>query len=122
LIEERGCNMDFVPYSLAHGIGIAIAALFIILIMSFRKKLREPAANRRIRLGMVALLVCCELSLQVWYAVTNNFGLQSFPFQLCSIMMWLSAVLLLTRNRKLFDITFFLGIIGAMQALLTFIK
>lgn len=111
--------MEFEPYSLAHGMGIAIAALLITLIISFRRKLREPAINRRMRLGMVALLLGCEISLQLWYAVTDNFGLYSLPFQLCSIMMWLSAALLLTRNRKLYDITFFLGIMGAMQALLT---
>ncbi|WP_373230000.1 TIGR02206 family membrane protein [Cohnella sp.] len=111
--------MGFVIFSLAHGIGIAMAVLFIILIISFRRKLRNPAANRRMRFGMIAILAGCEISLQVWYAVTDNFGLHSFPFQLCSIMMWLSAAVLLTRNRKLCDITFFLGIMGAMQALLT---
>lgn len=111
--------MGFVPFSLAHGMGIAMAALFIILILSFRKKLKEPVNSRRFRLGLVVMLVGCELSLQAWYAVTDNFGLHSLPLQLCSIMMWLSAALLLTRNRKLYDITFFLGIIGALQAILT---
>jgi len=34
-------------------------------------------------------------------------------------MMWLSIALLLNRNHKLYEITFFLGILGAVQALIT---
>lgn len=111
--------MEFVPFSLAHGMGIGMAAIIIVGIMSFRRKLKEPSLNRLARVGLVTLLVGCEISLQIWYAATDNFGLHSLPFQLCSIMMWLSAALLLTRSRKLYEITFFLGIMGAMQALLT---
>jgi hypothetical integral membrane protein (TIGR02206 family) len=111
--------MAFEPFSIAHDMGLAMAAAFVIVIIVFRKRLREPAVNRIARYGLAALLVSCELSLQVWYAVTDNWGWYSLPFQLCSIMMWLSAALLLTRNRRLYEITFFLGIMGALQALLT---
>lgn len=111
--------MAFEPFSLAHGFGLAMAAAFVIVIIAFRKRLREPRFNRWARYALIGVLVCCEISLQVWYAVTDNWGLHSLPFQLCSIMMWLSALLLLSRNRKLYEITFFLGIMGALQALLT---
>jgi hypothetical integral membrane protein (TIGR02206 family) len=111
--------MAFEPFSIAHDMGLALAAAFVIAISAFRKKLREPGINRLVRYGLAALLVSCELSLQVWYVVTDNWGWNSLPFQLCSIMMWLSAALLLTRNRRLYEITFFLGIMGALQALLT---
>ncbi len=103
-----------------HGIRtVLVSAFHGAGIGCFRKKLREPVLNRIARFGLVAVLVGCEISLQAWYAVTDNWGLHSLPFQLCSIMMWLSAVLLLNRSRKLYEITFFLGILGAMQALLT---
>jgi hypothetical integral membrane protein (TIGR02206 family) len=111
--------MAFEPFSIAHDMGLALAAAFVIAICAFRKNLREPTVNRIARYGLAALLVSCEPALQVWYAVTNNWGWYSLPFQLCSIMMWLSAALLLTRNRRLYEITFFLGIMGALQALLT---
>jgi hypothetical integral membrane protein (TIGR02206 family) len=111
--------MEFEPFTLAHGMGLVIAAAFVILIIVFRKKLRKPAAGKLARYGLAALLVSCEIALQVWYAVTDNWGLYSLPFQLCSLMMWMSAALLLTRRKKLYEITFFLGIIGALQALLT---
>ncbi|BBI32987.1 YwaF family protein [Cohnella abietis] len=111
--------MTFVPFSWAHLLGLAIAVVTVVVMVSFREKLREPKNNRKARYGLVIVLVGCEISLQVWYGLTDNWGLQSLPFQLCSMMMWLSALLLLTRNRKLYEITFFLGIMGALQALLT---
>ncbi|QMV44120.1 YwaF family protein [Cohnella cholangitidis] len=111
--------MAFIPFSWAHGLGLAMAAAIVLGVVIFRKSLRTTRSNRSARYALVAVLVGCELSLQVWYGLTDNWGLYSLPFQLCSIMMWLSALLLLTRNRRLYEITFFLGIMGAMQALLT---
>ncbi|RED61760.1 TIGR02206 family membrane protein [Cohnella lupini] len=111
--------MAFEAFSLAHGLGVAIAAAILLGIVVFRGKLREKRTNRVARYALVAILVGCELSLQAWYGLTDNWGLQSLPFQLCSIMMWLSALLLLTRNRHLYEMTFFLGIMGALQALIT---
>lgn len=111
--------MEFEPFSPAHGIGLLLAAAIVIGIIGFRRKLRMADLNRTVRIGLALFLVSCEAALYIWYAVTDNWGLHSLPFQLCSIMMWLSAGLLLTRNRKLYEVTFFIGILGAVQALLT---
>lgn len=111
--------MEFEPFSIAHVLGIAMGVLFVIIMVIFRRRLREPRINRLTRIAIAGILFSCEFSLHVWYAVTSNYGLYSLPFQLCSIMMWLSIVLLLNRNHKLYEITFFLGILGAVQALLT---
>jgi hypothetical integral membrane protein (TIGR02206 family) len=111
--------MPFEAFSLAHFAGMAMTVAIVLLIAVFRVQLRGSTANRNARYAMAGLLVGCELALQVWYARTDNWGLQSLPFQLCSMMMWLSAALLLTRNPKLYEVTFFLGIMGALQALLT---
>ncbi|RKP57273.1 TIGR02206 family membrane protein [Cohnella endophytica] len=112
--------MEFEAFSWAHALGVAMAAVIVIGIIGFRGRLRvTPTANRNVRYALVAVLVGSELSLQTWYGITHNWGLYSLPFQLCSIMIWLSAIVLLTRSRKLFELTFFLGIMGAMQALLT---
>ncbi|PRX60579.1 putative integral membrane protein (TIGR02206 family) [Cohnella sp. SGD-V74] len=110
---------DFAPFSAAHALGMAMAAAIVVGIVLFRRRFRTPRANRGARYALVAILVVCELSLQAWYGITDNWGLHSLPLQLCSVMMWLSAIALLTRSRRLYEVTFFLGIIGAMQALLT---
>jgi hypothetical integral membrane protein (TIGR02206 family) len=111
--------MAFEPFTGAHGWGIAMAAVFSVGILGYRRRLRQSKVDRIVRTLLAAMLIGSEVSLYSWYTLTNNWGLQSLPFQLCSIMVWLSAALLLTRNRKLYDVAFFLGIIGALQALLT---
>ncbi len=111
--------MVFEPYTAGHALGLAMAAAIIGGIILFRKRLNTPRANRGARYALVAILIGCELALQAWYGVTQNWGLHSLPLQLCSVMMWLSAIVLLTRSRKLYEVTFFIGILGALQALLT---
>ncbi|MFC5467994.1 TIGR02206 family membrane protein [Cohnella suwonensis] len=112
--------MAFEAYSWAHGLGVAMAAAIVAGIVGFRGRLRSGAkTNRYARYALAAILIGSELSLQAWYGITRNWGVNSLPFQLCSIMIWLSAAVLLTRNRKLFEVNFFLGIMGALQALAT---
>ncbi|QTH44640.1 TIGR02206 family membrane protein [Cohnella sp. LGH] len=111
--------MVFEPYTAGHALGLAMAAAIIGGIILFRKRLNTPRTNRGARYALVAILIGCELALQAWYWVTHNWGLHSLPLQLCSVMMWLSAIVLLTRSRKLYEVTFFIGILGALQALLT---
>ncbi|MFX3633108.1 MAG: TIGR02206 family membrane protein [Candidatus Pristimantibacillus sp.] len=111
--------MAFEIGSQAHIAALVATGVVCSAIILFRERLRRPRIHVLFRYVMAGLLVCCELSLQIWYVVSDNWGLHSFPFQLCSLMVLLSAALLLTRNRKLNDIVFFLGILGALQALLT---
>lgn len=109
----------FQPFTWAHAIGFAIGAAFAVGILVYRRRLREAKADPLARTILAGILIGGELSLYGWYTLTDNWGLYSLPFQLCSIMVWATAAMLLTESRRLYDITFFLGILGAMQALLT---
>ncbi|WP_042159748.1 TIGR02206 family membrane protein [Paenibacillus gorillae] len=94
---------------------LVVAAAIILL----RQPLRKPGTNKAVRCTLAALLVACELSFQSWYVLGGTWGVHALPFQLCSMMVLFSAVLLISRNAKLGDVVFFLGILGALQALLT---
>src|SRR5690606_7291799 len=109
----------FEPFADAHWaalIGLMIAVCAVLL---FRSRLRDSRVNRRVRIIIALVLGASELSLHVWYALTDGWGIDTLPFQLCSIMVWLSAAALLTRVHKLYDAVFFLGLLGALQAMLT---
>ncbi|MUT66228.1 TIGR02206 family membrane protein [Paenibacillus sp. NEAU-GSW1] len=93
----------------------AIAAAIVLL----RKPLRKQRVNSAFSNMLAALLIACEVSFQCWYIIEGDWGVHSLPLQLCSMMVLLSAAFLVTRKRKLGDIVFFLGLLGAMQALLT---
>ncbi|WEK55516.1 MAG: TIGR02206 family membrane protein [Candidatus Cohnella colombiensis] len=119
LLSRRGNEMAFVPFGIAHVIGILLSVVMVFVIIHRRQWLRKTNVDRIARYSLAGLLIGCEVSLYIWYEVTDNWGLHSLPFQLCSIMMWLSAALLLTRNHRLYEIGYFLGILGAIQAILT---
>ncbi|HZG87686.1 TIGR02206 family membrane protein [Paenibacillus sp.] len=109
----------FVLFSIAHWAGLIAAALVVAAIVAARRQLRHPARNRAFRYGLAAALAGSELALYAWYTATGQWGLYALPFQLCTMTLWISVLALVTKSRIAFEISFFLGILGAMQALLT---
>lgn len=111
--------MMFEAFTTSHYAGMGMAVVLVAAIIAFRSLLRRPRADRIARYVLAALLVGSEISLYISYEVQDNWGVHSLPFQLCSLMIWISAALLVTRHRILYEIALFLGILGAMQAILT---
>lgn len=109
----------FVMFSLPHTAGLAFTVLAVVGIILIRMKLKAPKQQRRVRLGLAALLAGSEAALYTWFTVTEQWGWFALPFQLCTLTLWLSVAVLLTRNKGLYEIAFFLGILGATQAILT---
>ena len=111
--------MTFEPFSPAHWAAILFTSAVVAAIIGLRARLRGAAADRAFRIGLAVLLIASEISLYTWYSVEQMWGYFALPFQLCTMMVWVSAAMLLTKSRKLYEIGFFLGILGALQALLT---
>ncbi|WP_276352056.1 TIGR02206 family membrane protein [Cohnella caldifontis] len=111
--------MAFQPFSPAHWAAIGFTAVVSAAVILFRARLRGPRADRWARRTLAGLLIVSEISLYAWYSVSHGWGLFALPFQLCTITLWVSAAALLTGRKALYEISFFLGILGAVQALLT---
>nr|WP_255570235.1 TIGR02206 family membrane protein [Cohnella sp. CFH 77786] len=105
--------------SSAHWAAMAFTALVAGTIIAFRTRLRKAAADRTARLGLASVLIASEVSLYVWYGFTGNWGLHALPFQLCTMTLWLSVAALLSGNPRLSEPVFFLGVLGALQAVVT---
>ncbi|MFD1781056.1 TIGR02206 family membrane protein [Fredinandcohnia salidurans] len=104
--------------SLSHVVMLGLLFASGILLFMFRTKLTKRKSA--IRYSLAFFLLASELSLYIWYLKTGVWDpVDSLPFQLCSISLLLSIIMLLTRKLFLFEITYFLGIGGAMQAMLT---
>lgn len=81
---------------------------------------KEGKRSKYGRLLLAALLLVCEIALNIWYVQQNVFQVQdTLPLELCSISMYLCTLMLFFRSRLLFQIAYFAGIGGALQALLT---
>lgn len=111
--------MEFIPFTSPHWAGIALTVAASIAIIVWRAALRRPQANRAVRAALAAALIGSDAAFHLSYAAAGAWGVQTLPLQLCSMTLWLSVILMMTRSRKLCDVTFFLGVLGALQATLT---
>lgn len=115
--DYTGAPFDL--FGTAHLIALAIVVLFIIAIVILRKRF-SPQSRLYFRYGIATLLVVNETAWHVWNYLTGQWTVQTMlPLHLCSVLVWLSAYMLVTRSHAIFEFAYFLGIAGATQALLT---
>lgn len=117
---EPGSESVFQLFSAVHLLTLGVFAAVIVAMFLFRKTLREEYANRTARIALFLMLILSEVSLQVWLWWSGHWTYQySLPLHLSSISIILSAILLLTRNYRLFEFTYFAGVGSALQAMIT---
>jgi hypothetical integral membrane protein (TIGR02206 family) len=111
----------FVMFSTSHLISIALCMLIAISLFVFRKQIQSSRSARDfIRYFLAGLLILMEVSLDAWNISEGIWELDyNLPLELCSITLLLSIVMLFTRSRLLYQVLFFAGIGGALQAILT---
>ncbi|MCF7797081.1 MAG: TIGR02206 family membrane protein [Lentisphaeria bacterium] len=81
---------------------------------------RDPDIDLRIRYGLAAVLIAQELSLNLWRLMNHTWSpANSLPLHLCGVSVVLSAIMLVNKNYLLYEINYFWGLGGAVQALLT---
>jgi hypothetical integral membrane protein (TIGR02206 family) len=106
--------------SSSHLFMVGLLVLLAILLYFFREQIRGTKWAQVFRLLLILTLIISEVTLTIWYNYTGNWDpVDTLPLQLCSISLILSVLMLITRNHLLFEITFFLGVGGALQAMLT---
>lgn len=111
-------NIRFEMWDKTHLLTLFIILIMLISIYFFRENLRP---HRRIIYVSVALvLLLSRISLDFWYVRTGSWDISlSLPLELCSIASLLSAFMLLTRNKFLVEVLYFIAIAGSLQALVT---
>jgi hypothetical integral membrane protein (TIGR02206 family) len=103
------------PHLVALALILAASVALLVVGQRFPASWRVPT-----RIALATLLVVQELCLHAWWLVTGQWTLQeSLPFHLCSVAVWLSAAMLVTRSHMLYEFCYLLGIAGALQALIT---
>ena len=109
----------FVLFSTSHLIAIGITILFNLGFLFLR---RSPDQRPRlaVRYTMAALLIINETLWHIWNLVTGQWTVQTMlPLHVCSVFVFLCAIMLVTRNYRIYEFAYFLGIAGATQAILT---
>jgi hypothetical integral membrane protein (TIGR02206 family) len=84
------------------------------------KKVQSPRLARGISLAFAAVLIIAYLLNLVWLAQNAMFSLRyMLPMQLCDWAAAAAVVALVTRKPMAFELAYFWGIAGTMQALFT---
>ena len=109
----------FITFGPSHLIMLSIYFISVILILVFRKQIQSnPTIFQMLRWLFFILLIGSEITYQSWTA-THGIWKDNLPFHLCGIASLTGAFALLTLNKKLIAVTFFIGLIPAFAALLT---
>lgn len=109
----------FELFGTAHLIALGVVLAINLLIITYRKQF-TPQFQKSFRIGLATILLVDEAAWHAWNYFTGQWTIQTMlPIHLCSILVFASAYMLLTRNYRIYEFAYFLGIGGALQALLT---
>lgn len=109
----------FVLFDSYHLVVIAIIAALNAALIIWGKRIPEHW-RPGIRYALAAILIIDEIGWHYWNAVTGRWSIQTMlPLHLCSVLVFLSAWMLITKSYGVFELAYLLGIAGALQAVLT---
>lgn len=109
----------FELFGRGHLIALTLVVLFCLSFLYLRKVLDERG-KRNFRYTLAILLMLVESSVHIWSAYWGIWTIQTMlPLHVCSVLVWASAYMLFTKNYSVYEMVYFLGMGGAMQALLT---
>ena len=115
--EDTGS--PFVFFGFVHLAILGMVGLFVFYLFFVRKS-ANIKLRKLIRYGLAGLLIINQLARHIWLVYFDQWSIQwNLPLHLCSIFVWLSAYMLITKSYTIFEFAYFLGIGGALQALLT---
>jgi hypothetical integral membrane protein (TIGR02206 family) len=109
----------FELFGTAHLVALGIV-LCVNLALLWVRRNPSPRLRTGIRFGLAIILVLNEIAWHLWNWLTGQWTIQTMlPLHLCSVLVWMSAIMLITRSYAIYEFAYFLGIGGAIQALLT---
>lgn len=119
-VLDENTVQPFVMFSKIHIITLAILAISYFLLYLSRNKLKSKVADKTVRYSVAAALILLEAA-TIIFNISQGFWTlaYSLPLQLCDILVFLSALMLVTKSHRLYEFVYLLGITGTTQALIT---
>ncbi|MDA1028436.1 MAG: TIGR02206 family membrane protein [Bacteroidetes bacterium] len=112
-------NNPFILFGTVHLTVSAVLAVIGFLLVRQGMKANE-SSRRRIRVGMALVFLFFEIEWQVWHLWHGVWSTDiNLPLHLCSVMIWVSMYGLWFEDRRVYGLIYFLGIAGAIQAIIT---
>ncbi|MCM3488279.1 TIGR02206 family membrane protein [Alkalihalophilus marmarensis] len=103
--------------STAHLLSIGILLILSVLLYLHRHK---PYMQSFGRYALICLLILSEVSFLAWTVLSGIWDVRfHLPAQLCTISLFICIYMLITRQSFIFEIVYFFGLAGALQAIIT---
>lgn len=102
----------------AHLGALAALVLLNLILISFRNA--SDGTKGFLRWMLALLLWGNEIAFHYWNYIAGRWTLQTMlPLHLCSVLVWVGGWMLVTKKYKVYEFMYFMGIAGALQALIT---
>lgn len=112
-------GIEFRMFGPAHLVVLGLVLAINLALVPLRRRLSE-GGRRAFRFGLAVVMGVAFIGFAVWRVRVGYWDWRSdLPLHLCDLTALLSLALLLTRSRWLYDFVYFLGVGGAIQALVT---
>jgi hypothetical integral membrane protein (TIGR02206 family) len=108
----------FILFGTWHLVALLVILLINVSTLGLRKT--SEKARRNIRWAMALVLWADEAAWHIWNLYWGHWTVQTMlPLHICSILIWLAGFMLIFKIYPIYEFIYFIGIGGAMQALLT---
>ncbi len=108
----------FILFGNTHLITLFLIAVFIFLLTRFKGA--DENTLKKVRWTLAIALWSAESAWHIWNLVCGTWTIQTMlPLHMCSVLIWLTGFMLINKNYSIYEFVYFLGIGGALQALLT---
>ncbi len=116
---QQYSGAPFQLFGHAHLIALGVIVLINLGLGLLRVRFTERL-RLRFRYGLAALLIVNEFSYHLWKLANHEWTIRTMlPFHLCAVLVYISAAMLISKQYRLYELSYFLGIGGALQALFT---
>ena len=108
----------FELFGTAHLVALGVLVLFNLYLLRFKHA--SDSTKGAIRWILALILWGNEFAWHWWNYSIGKWNIQTMlPLQICSILVWLGAWMLVTKSYRIYEFMYFMGIGGAIQALAT---
>ena len=98
----------------------ALGALVLLNLFLLRFRHASEGTKAALRWMLALILVINEIAWHYWNYSVGRWTIQTMlPLHLCSVLVWLGALMLVTKSYRIYEFMYFMGIAGAIQALVT---
>lgn len=112
-------SFTFHMFSASHFVILFIFLFVSVVLFLYRSKLNHEKM-RGTEIGVILSLAVFEITNHVWMYMNGVWKIgHSMPLELCNIGLILSIILLMTKRKVIFELLFFIALLGATQAIFT---